>query len=396
MAVYLGDEEVGFLTPIATSGTIIADTTATAQDVVDEKIFYTADGTRTIGAATYNAQLINLNSGSGIEANVTISSNYVTVRMVNSSGEDVAYNSTIPNGIYTISTFPASSFTVNGTTYSQPTALSLNGNVSISVADLTPSEGLNLTLSDDETYYIVGTGYTSISAITGTYSGGVNGSGVGTWAGGQLIIPNEYNGLPVRAIAPSAFNSVYGITSVIIPDNVTVIGNRCFQMPTTLTEDDTDLTWYRLPPTLEYLGCPVNAPDSGGGRVWWGRKGLTDGPLPKTYTTVPISTFSYINGFTDIIVPEHIIVIGSNAYQQCPNLTSITIPEGVTQVGYQCFVGCTSLTTITVKAKTPPTVYNGTFPSDTVQTIYVPQGTSSAYEASNWATSGATFVEMSE
>lgn len=81
MAVYLGDEEVGFLTPITTSGTIIADTTAISSDVLNNKVFYTADGTRTTGTATlgtknitesgtYSASSDNLSGYSSVSVNI--------------------------------------------------------------------------------------------------------------------------------------------------------------------------------------------------------------------------------------------------------------------------------------------------------------------------------------
>ena len=134
--------------------------------------------------------------------------------------------------------------------------------------DLPPTPSLVYTLSDDGTYYIVGTGFTNELAVFQDMSGGTNGSGLdNTWAGGKLVIPSEHNGLPVKAIASRAFNGVDNITEVYIYDGITTIGQRCFQI---LSEPyDTTMKACRLPETLTGLGGNYT-----GGRLFWGRQGL--------------------------------------------------------------------------------------------------------------------------
>ena len=152
--------------------------------------------------------------------------------------------------------------------------------------EATPS--LVYTLSSDGTYYIVGTGFTSIEAIEADTSGGTNGSGLdSTWAGGQLVIPAEHNGLPVKAIAPKAFNAVKNITEMYIYDGITNIGHTAFQC---LEADgfDTTMKACRLPETLTSLGGTTSA---GAGRVFWGRQGLKVINLPESIVYFPYATF---------------------------------------------------------------------------------------------------------
>ncbi len=70
------------------------------------------------------------------------------------------------------------------------------------------SEGLGYKLSEDETYYTV--------------------SGRGSCKDTNIIIPEEYNGLPVAGIGARAFYGVQGLTSVTIPNSVTSIGYSAF------------------------------------------------------------------------------------------------------------------------------------------------------------------------
>jgi len=52
----------------------------------------------------------------------------------------------------------------------------------------------------------------------------------GTVKNGDVVIPASYNNLPVTEIANFAFESVPDIKSVIIPNSVTIIGQRAFAM----------------------------------------------------------------------------------------------------------------------------------------------------------------------
>ena len=71
-----------------------------------------------------------------------------------------------------------------------------------------PSEGLAYTLSGDGTYYIL--------------------SNIGTCIDTDLVVPEEYNGLPVKEVANYAFNGNTNITSVILPGTVTFISSVAF------------------------------------------------------------------------------------------------------------------------------------------------------------------------
>ena len=121
-------------------------------------------------------------------------------------------------------------------------------------------ETLALTLSDDKQYYVV--------------------SGVGDIKNTEVIIPSSYKEKPVKAIGASAFANCNSLTSIVIPDGVTMIGSRAFS------------------------GCEE---------------------------------------LTDIVIPESVAEIGENAFEECAKLKSVTMGNGVTSIGKNAFKECGSL-----------------------------------------------------
>ena len=75
--------------------------------------------------------------------------------------------------------------------------------------EVTPSVGLAYTLRSNGTEYEV----SSIGDCTDT----------------DIVVPSEYEGLPVTAVAQRAFSSNNNITSVTIPESVTSVGRYAFQ-----------------------------------------------------------------------------------------------------------------------------------------------------------------------
>ena len=303
-------------------------------------------------------------------------------------------------------------------------------------ATLPPTESLVYTLSEDGTYYIIGTGFTSIESIMADTSGGNAGSGLdNTWEGGRLVIPAEYNGKPVLAIAPKAFLNVMNITSVYIFDGLTHIGHRCFQCTDTSGYDVT-MNSIRLPNTLQVAGC-------GQGRILWGRQGLTTITLPNNVTLIENSTAGYCKGLdcfsapmatsadnspmqnspnvTKVYLPKLEQTL-SNLCRDCIALTSVDLPK-IKVLGGSAFSGCTSLktvrlgadlesigsyafhcgsaskkTTIIIEATKPPVIDTNAFNTSTYKTciekIVVPKGCGSAYKtATNWVTVASLIQE---
>lgn len=120
-------------------------------------------------------------------------------------------------------------------------------------AEFIATPSLVYTLSSDGTYYIVGTNCTDLATLENystVGSAGSVGSGLdSTWGGGELYIPNKYNGLPVLGISSYAFKNITNITACYIQDGITHIGkevlNGCYNVEKI---------------SLPFLGCYLTLP----------------------------------------------------------------------------------------------------------------------------------------
>ncbi len=147
----------------------------------------------------------------------------------------------------------------------------------------------------------------------------------------ELIIPNNYNGLPVTSIGSSAFQDCTSLTSITIPDSVTSIGNSAFYGCTSLTS-------INIPNGIKNIG----------GWAFSYCSSLTSITIPDGVSYINSNTFLNCKNLKTIVIPDSVTSIGSGAFGGCSSLTSITIPDNVTSIGGSAFGGCTRLTSITI------------------------------------------------
>ena len=137
---------------------------------------------------------------------------------------------------------------------------------------------------------------------------------------GEVVIPKTIEGYAVKKISDRAFQNCTGITSVVIPDGVMIIGEFVFSGCTSLAE--------------------IVIPDSVTGIGEWAFSGCTS--------------------LAEITIPDSVTSIGGYAFSDCTSLTEIVIPDSVTSIGVFAFSGCTSLSKVDLP-KTLTTIEAGTF-----------------------------------
>ena len=196
------------------------------------------------------------------------------------------------------------------------------------------SKGLSYTLNSNGTYYSV--------------------SGIGTCTDTDIVIPAEYNGLPVKVIGSNAFKYCSNITTITIPDSVTSIGNYAFDECQSLTSitipnSVTSIGNYafRYCSSLTSITIP-NSVTSIGNYAFDECQSLTIITIPNSVTSIGNSAFSFCRSLTSINIPNSVTSIGDSAFYFCTSLASITIPEGVTSIGNFAFSNCSNLTSITI------------------------------------------------
>ena len=175
---------------------------------------------------------------------------------------------------------------------------------------------------------------------TETDSNGYPLPAIDTSTSGTLSIPSNLDGYTVVSIGRAAFHSS-AITSAVIPETVTEIGNLAFR-------DCKNLVSVNIPKNVASLGVET---------FGWCEK-LETITIPAAVTVMDVTTFDGCSGLTSITVEEGNTVFDSrencNAiirtqtnllYQGCKNTT---IPQSVTAIGMHAFYGCNTLTSITI------------------------------------------------
>ena len=195
-----------------------------------------------------------------------------------------------------------------------------------------------------------------------------------------IEIPNT-----VTEIAQYAFYGCEYLTTIDLPDNLTTLGYAAFRHCNALNEVVIPSTVTQVEGST-FSGCTslTSIVVESGNTKYDSRNSCN--------AIIETATNTLIAGCQNTVIPNNVTSIGSQAFYQCSSLTSITIPNNVTSIGIQAFSSCSSLTSITVEATTPPTL--GTYVFSSSPTCYIPAGTLSAYQASDWAQYVGSFVEQ--
>lgn len=257
-----------------------------------------------------------------------------------------------------------------------------------------------------------------------TFSAGL--TEIPTYACSGCSVLTEVN-IPstIKKIGAWAFQECPLLSHVTLPESVTEIdgytfynsGISSFTFPSSLTSVPSgffDRCGY-----LQEIDVPEGITCIGGS-AFSGCSNLRRISLPSTLTSISDYAFSDCEALTEIDIPANVTKIGTRAFSGCENLSSITIKKGLKTIGEYAFSNCTRLQEITLP-KTLETFdqypfsssikaihLNRAIPpkgtglantplliSDSNEcTLYVPQGSKSAYEALSYY--NAKYIEEEE
>ena len=145
---------------------------------------------------------------------------------------------------------------------------------------------------------------------------------------------------PLVKIEDMTFAERETLKSIIIPNNVTIIGLHAFQGCSNLTS----VTIPNSVITIEY-GAFGNC------------FSLSGVIIPDSVISIGENAFNGCLSLVDINIPDSVTFLNHGLFCNCPTLINITIPESVTSIGQVVFQDCTSLEVVYCKPSTPPSAY---------------------------------------
>ena len=165
------------------------------------------------------------------------------------------------------------------------------------------------------------------------------------------------------SIGEYAFYDCAGLTEIILPDSVTIVGKYAFS--------GCDNLQFNIEGNLKYLGnnsnpylylfgsistdittvkinenCKIIGYDafSGCGSL------LTEIEIPNSVRSIGSKAFSSCSNLTEIEIPDSVMIIGERAFYYCGNLANVNFGENsqLTHIGDYAFYWCGSLTKIMI------------------------------------------------
>lgn len=257
---------------------------------------------------------------------------------------------------------------------------------------------------------------------------------------GNMVLPAQvtYNATvyTVKNIGDYAFTDCGDLTSVTIPNSVTIIGQKAFSRcirPTSLIIPNsvTNIGWEAFSGWANLkeltIGEGVSIIDDG---AFWYCPQLTtvhfnaihcnsmcttreedtfsvfsssyDGTTPPVTTLtigenvqyIPSFAFKCFSNLNSVVIPNKVTTIGEFSFYDCTDLTSITLGFSLMNIQYMAFYGCSQVSSITCFADTPAYLSLDVFTGiDRNKPVYIPTGTYGAY-ASAWSYYFTNFQEQ--
>lgn len=238
-------------------------------------------------------------------------------------------------------------------------------------------EGLNYSLSADQTAVVTG----SVSKT------------------GSVVIPNtvKYEGTTysVTGVSEEAFKGTK-ISSVVIAASVKQIGLSAFEECTSLSS-----VTLEEGSVLEAIGSSVFATCTNLSKVVFAKDGmlnyignsaftacssLKEINFPSSLKTIDFYAFGECTSLKEFTFDDNaqITTIEPFAFNSCSKLAVVNLPASLTSIADMAFTSCKALETINSSIAEPFSIGDA-FDYGSKQTLYVPNGTKTKYEAaSGW------------
>jgi len=210
----------------------------------------------------------------------------------------------------------------------------------------------------------------------------------------------------LQSIGSYAFTDCQDITNVVIPGNVTAIGEKAFN-----GSNVSDLTFEYGPKAIDIASDAFPAPSV----LSWDRPigslNLSTGSLAaltlgNSVPEIPAALFKNVTSLASLTLGNSLAAIGDEAFSGCTALTEVILPPSVETIGASAFAGNSKLAsiimghkvnsigekaydlcpaqTVSITAQTPPTAPDNTFSNYTGSLYVQGQEAAEAYDDADY------------
>lgn len=183
----------------------------------------------------------------------------------------------------------------------------------------------------------------------------------------EIVIPDEYEGVPVTKIADFAAVNLEYVTLITIGKNVKEIGLWALENNQKVTEFVVDSenpnfctvdgaiytkdmkTLIFCPPTATEHTVPDGV-ETIRTKAFYKCGNLTKITLPDSVKNIEEKAFFRCGALTELDLPANLEFIGKDAFGYCSAITEINISSAIKQIDEYAFYNCTSLLTVNVDA----------------------------------------------
>ena len=116
--------------------------------------------------------------------------------------------------------------------------------------------------------------------------------------------------------------------------------------------------------------------------------------IPNSVTHIGDYAFEGCFDLASLSISNNLISIGEAAFADCYSLLTLTIPNSTNSIAKEAFAGCSGLTSVTVENNTPITITSSVFSNIANATLYVPVGSKAAYQAADYWKEFKEIIEM--
>ena len=190
------------------------------------------------------------------------------------------------------------------------------------------------------------------------------------------------------------------ITSVIIPDYVTIIGSNAFSKCSNLTSVTLGSGVVEIRDGA-FAGCKrlksINIPDGTAtidDSAFSGCRSLSKITIPNSVESIGEYAFRDCEGLLEITIPDSVTSIGKCAFYNCKSLKSASVGNGVTTISESMFNSCSSLASVVIENGATEIDYQAFRRCESLDSITIPDSVTSIGQYAFYGCSGLASVNL--